>query len=45
MFGIFFLEGIDQGNDLFVVERAVKNDFTLGFGGVFEGGGARGRGG
>ena len=37
---IFFLEGVDQGNDLLVVERAVKNDFAFGFGGVFEGRGA-----
>ena len=34
---VLFLEGVDQGNDLFVVQRAIKNDFAFGFGGVFEG--------
>src|SRR5262245_31901018 len=34
---IFFLECINQGDDLLVIQRAVKNDFTLGSGGFFEG--------
>src|SRR5215471_13204748 len=34
---IFLLEGINQGDDLLVIQRAVKNDFTLGSGGFFEG--------
>src|SRR5262245_1463859 len=34
---IFFLKGIDQSDDLLVVQRTVKNDFALGSGGLFQG--------
>ena len=36
---IFFLEGVDQGDDLLVVERAIEYNLAFGAGGVIEGGG------
>ena len=35
---ILFLEGVDESDDLFIVERAVEDDFAFGLGGVLEGG-------
>src|SRR4030095_6975506 len=34
---ILFLEGVNQGNDLLVIQRAIKNDFAFDFGGFFQG--------
>src|SRR5215471_2453425 len=34
---IFLLEGINQGDDLLVIQRAVKNDFAFDSGGLFQG--------
>ena len=33
--GVLFLEGVNQGNDLLVVQRAIKNDFAFDSGGLF----------
>ena len=33
--GVLFLEGVNQGNDLLIVQRAIKNDFAFDSSGLF----------